>query len=214
MVSGSRRATLAAAIIAALGALVIAFAPPMGMSGPLIEWSSKLAMPVFAITAIGHIAAQAIEHMRHEGRWREQVRDNELLFHDIDLMALVKKHGTPLRLTYLPKISSQIQRAKKWFADGIAETGYTGSYSYAYCTKSSHFRFVLDEALKTASAIAAMPPMAAVANKEMVNAAFETSLDQGLIIERRIFQILAASEDKAEGMAAFIEKREGVWKGR
>jgi enoyl-CoA hydratase len=73
---------------------------------------------------------------------------------------------------------------------------------------------LLDEALKTAAAIAAMPPMAAIANKEMVNAAFETTLDQGLIVERRIFQILAASEDKAEGMAAFIEKREGQWKGR
>ena len=73
---------------------------------------------------------------------------------------------------------------------------------------------LLEEALKTAAAIAAMPPMAAIANKEMVNAAFETSLDQGLVIERRIFQILAASEDKAEGMAAFIEKRAGVWKGR
>ena len=73
---------------------------------------------------------------------------------------------------------------------------------------------LLDEALKTAAAIAAMPPMAAIANKEMVNAAFETTLDQGLIVERRIFQILAASEDKAEGMAAFIEKREGNWKGR
>ncbi len=73
---------------------------------------------------------------------------------------------------------------------------------------------LLDEALKTAAAIAAMPPMAAIANKEMVNAAFETTLDQGLVIERRIFQILAGSEDKAEGMAAFIEKREGKWKGR
>ena len=73
---------------------------------------------------------------------------------------------------------------------------------------------LLDEAMKTAAAIAAMPPMAAIANKEMVNAAFETTLDQGLIVERRIFQILAASEDKAEGMGAFIEKREGQWKGR
>ena len=54
----------------------------------------------------------------------------------------------------------------------------------------------------------------ALVGKEMVNAAFETSLDQGLIVERRIFQILAASEDKAEGMAAFVEKREGKWKGR
>ena len=48
----------------------------------------------------------------------------------------------------------------------------------------------------------------------MVNAAFESSLDQGLVMESRIFQILAASEDKAEGMAAFVEKREGQWKGR
>ncbi|GIX19270.1 MAG: enoyl-CoA hydratase-related protein [Erythrobacter cryptus] len=73
---------------------------------------------------------------------------------------------------------------------------------------------LIAEALKTAATIAAMPPMAVIANKEMVNAAFETTLDQGLIVERRIFQILAASEDKAEGMAAFIEKREGRWKGR
>ncbi len=73
---------------------------------------------------------------------------------------------------------------------------------------------LLDEAMKSAALIAGMPPMAAVANKEMVNAAFETGLDQGIIFERRLFQILTASEDKAEGMAAFIEKREGNWKGR
>ncbi|WP_324828421.1 enoyl-CoA hydratase-related protein [Qipengyuania zhejiangensis] len=73
---------------------------------------------------------------------------------------------------------------------------------------------LVEEALKTAATIASKPPMAAIANKEMVNAAFETSLDQGLIIERRIFQILTASEDKKEGMAAFIEKREGKWTGR
>jgi len=73
---------------------------------------------------------------------------------------------------------------------------------------------LIAECLKTAATIAAMPPMAAIANKEMVNAAFETTLDQGLILERRIFQILTASEDKAEGMAAFIEKRAAQWKGR
>ena len=73
---------------------------------------------------------------------------------------------------------------------------------------------LLDEAIKTATTIASMPPMALRVNKEMVNAAFETMLDQGLLHERRLFQILTASEDKAEGMAAFIEKREGQWKGR
>ncbi len=73
---------------------------------------------------------------------------------------------------------------------------------------------LVEDALKTAAEIAAMPPLAAIANKEMVNAAFETTLDQGLLIERRIFQVLTATEDKAEGMAAFIEKRPGVWTGK
>lgn len=73
---------------------------------------------------------------------------------------------------------------------------------------------LMTEAMKTATTIAGMPPLAAMANKEMVNAAFETGLAQGIRHERRLFQILAATEDKAEGMAAFVEKRAGVWKGR
>ena len=73
---------------------------------------------------------------------------------------------------------------------------------------------LIDEALKTAAAIAAMPPVAAMANKEMVNAVFETSLAQGLQFERRLFHALFATEDKAEGMTAFVDKRPGVWRGR
>jgi enoyl-CoA hydratase len=73
---------------------------------------------------------------------------------------------------------------------------------------------LLDEAMKTAEAIAGMPPLAAIMNKEMVNLAFETTLEQGLSAERRMFQVLTATEDKAEGMKAFVEKRPGQWKGR
>ena len=73
---------------------------------------------------------------------------------------------------------------------------------------------LLEEALDTARQIAAMPPLAALVVKEMVNTAFETGLRQGIISERRMFQILAATEDKGEGMTAFIEKRPGAWKGR
>ncbi len=73
---------------------------------------------------------------------------------------------------------------------------------------------LVEEAVKTATEIAAMPPLAAIANKEMVNAAFETTLEQGVLMERRIFQVLTATEDKAEGMAAFIEKRQGKWTGK
>jgi enoyl-CoA hydratase len=73
---------------------------------------------------------------------------------------------------------------------------------------------LVEDAVKTAAAIAAMPPLATMINKELVNAAFETTLDQGVILERRMFQILTATKDKAEGMKAFVEKRAGVWKGR
>ncbi len=73
---------------------------------------------------------------------------------------------------------------------------------------------LVDEAVKLAAEIAAMPPLAVIANKEAVNAAYEMTLEQGLVMERRIFQVLTATEDKVEGMGAFIEKRPGVWKGK
>jgi enoyl-CoA hydratase len=73
---------------------------------------------------------------------------------------------------------------------------------------------LLDEALKTAAQIAAMPPLAAIATKEMVNAAFEMSLSQGINFERRLFHGLFGTEDQKEGMAAFVEKRPGQWKGK
>jgi len=73
---------------------------------------------------------------------------------------------------------------------------------------------LLDEALKTAETIAGMAPLAAMATKEMVNAAFETGLAQGLLFERRLFHGLFGTEDKKEGMAAFVDKRKAKWKGR
>src|SRR5690349_18266411 len=73
---------------------------------------------------------------------------------------------------------------------------------------------LFDEALKTAEAIAGMAPLAAIATKEMVNAAFETGLAQGITFERRLFHGLFGSEDQKEGMAAFVEKRPGNWTGR
>ncbi|WP_299215160.1 arginine decarboxylase [uncultured Dokdonia sp.] len=76
------------------------------------------------------------------------LKNNTLNFHGIDLMALTAKYGTPLKFTYLPKISENINRAKGWFANAIKENDYKGSYNYCYCTKSSHFKHVLDEALK------------------------------------------------------------------
>ena len=73
---------------------------------------------------------------------------------------------------------------------------------------------LLAEALKTAETIASMAPLAAIANKEMVNAAFENGLAQGIAFERRLFHGLFGTEDQKEGMAAFVAKRPADWKGK
>ena len=73
---------------------------------------------------------------------------------------------------------------------------------------------LVEEAVKTAQAIAAMAPLAVLANKEMVNAAYETTLAQGVQFERRLFHALFGTADQKEGMAAFVEKRPGNWTGK
>lgn len=77
-----------------------------------------------------------------------KVADNELYFHNVPLMDIIKQYGTPLKISYLPKISSQIQKAKRLFNVAMAKVDYMGEYYYCYCTKSSHFSFVLEEVLK------------------------------------------------------------------
>lgn len=76
------------------------------------------------------------------------LREDRLIFHGIDLMRLIEEYGTPLKFNYLPQISNNIQRAKGWFREAMNNLGYSGTYFYSYCTKSSHFSFVLDEVLK------------------------------------------------------------------
>ncbi len=77
-----------------------------------------------------------------------EVIDNELYFYKIPLMDIIKQYGTPVKLTYLPKISEQIQKARRYFNVAMAKVDYQADYKYCYCTKSSHFSFVLEEALK------------------------------------------------------------------
>jgi arginine decarboxylase len=77
-----------------------------------------------------------------------KVVKNELLFNGVKLSDVIKEYGTPLKITYLPKISEHIQYCKKLFNDSIKKYKYNGSYTYCYCTKSSHFSFILEEVLK------------------------------------------------------------------
>jgi enoyl-CoA hydratase len=75
-------------------------------------------------------------------------------------------------------------------------------------------RELVEEALKVAQLVAEMAPLAAIANKELVNAAFESPLAQGLAYELRLLNGLCATEDKQEGTRAFIAKRRPNWTGR
>jgi len=73
---------------------------------------------------------------------------------------------------------------------------------------------LIEEAVAAAVKIAGQSPLAVMMNKELVNTAYETTLTAGVAVERRLFHSLFAFEDQKEGMAAFVEKRKPVFKGR
>lgn len=73
---------------------------------------------------------------------------------------------------------------------------------------------VLERALSLAGRIASMPPLAVMQIKEVLLAGQDAPLDTALMLERKAFQLLFASEDQKEGMRAFKEKRKPVYRGR
>ena len=75
------------------------------------------------------------------------MENNHLLFNDIPLKELIERYGTPLKLTYLPRIGEQIERARAFFRRAMQKVNYAQPYVFTYCTKSSHFLHVLEEVL-------------------------------------------------------------------
>ncbi len=73
---------------------------------------------------------------------------------------------------------------------------------------------LLSETLKLAGEIAKLSPVAVKLAKESVNNAFNSTLDEGLVFERKNFYLTFASEDQKEGMVAFVEKRMPDFKGK
>jgi enoyl-CoA hydratase len=73
---------------------------------------------------------------------------------------------------------------------------------------------LVDEAIRTAQKICEMSLPSVMMGKESVNRAFETTLDEGVRFERRLFHSLFATEDQKEGMAAFAEKRKPAFRNR
>ncbi len=76
------------------------------------------------------------------------LENGNLFFHNVSLKFIIEKYGTPLKITYLPKIGEQIKRIRNLFSKAIKTNGYKGSYKYCYCTKSCHFSFVVKETLQ------------------------------------------------------------------
>jgi arginine decarboxylase len=76
------------------------------------------------------------------------LRDGYITFHGVSLKYLIEKHGTPIRLMYLPKITDQIKKARNLFNRAIRKNNYKGKYQFCYCTKCNHFHHVISEALK------------------------------------------------------------------
>jgi len=72
----------------------------------------------------------------------------------------------------------------------------------------------MTEAMKAADTIAGMSLPSVMVAKEAVNRAFEVSLAEGVVFERRVFYALFATEDQKEGMAAFVEKRPAQFRNR
>jgi len=72
----------------------------------------------------------------------------------------------------------------------------------------------LDEAMALAATVAERPPIAARLAKQAVIAAEETALTAGLENERRLYELAMATEDRVEGMTAFLEKREPKFEGK
>ena len=73
---------------------------------------------------------------------------------------------------------------------------------------------LIEEAMASAQKIAAKSALSVMAIKESVNRSYETTLNEGLLFERRLFNALFATEDQKEGMAAFVEKRDPQFRDR
>lgn len=88
------------------------------------------------------------------------------------------------------------------------------AFAMGLCSELLPDKEVQEAALKMASQIAAMPPIAIAQIKEVLLAGQDIPLDAAIMLERKAFQLLFDTEDQKEGMNAFIEKRKPLYKGR
>jgi len=91
---------------------------------------------------------ELIEQTYHFPQEGFELREGQLSFHGLAIRNLIEKYGTPFRLTYLPQIGEQINKARQLFHAAMEAASYRGKYHYCYCTKCCHFQHVVRETLK------------------------------------------------------------------
>ena len=76
-----------------------------------------------------------------------RVEDDYLKFNEVPLKYMIETFGTPFKMTYLPKVNEHINKSRMMFQKAFQEHDYDGEYVYTYCTKSSHFSYILNRVL-------------------------------------------------------------------
>ncbi len=127
---------------------------------------------------------------------------------EINLGVVAGIGGTQRLTRFVGKSKSMEMHLTGRFMDA-AEAERSGLVSRVFPVKN-----LMEEAMATAAKIAEKSPLTAMAVKEAVNRSYETTLREGVLFERRLFHALFATEDQAEGMAAFSEKRTPKFRGK
>lgn len=148
---------------------------------------------------------------------------HELVMHcDMVIASETAKFGQPeINIGVIPGAGGT-QRLPRTVSKNVAmEMVLTGdfidaqrAYEIGLANKVVPVELYLKEALEMAKKIAAKSPIAVRMGKEAVLQSYQSSLDDGLMFERKNFYMCFASEDQKEGMAAFVEKRKATFKGR
>ena len=127
---------------------------------------------------------------------------------EINLGVIAGLGGTQRLTRFVGKSKSMDMHLTGRFMDA-AEAERCGLVSRVVPAKA-----LIDEARKTAIKISEKSALTVMAVKEAVNRAYESTLREGLLFERRLFHSLFATEDQKEGMAAFLEKRQPQFRDR
>ena len=106
-----------------------------------------------------------------------------------------------------------VYKAMRWLLTGDMLDAAT-AHDIGIVSEVTPDTAVLDHALDLAAKIAALPPLAVAASKEVVALGADAPLSTALALERKAFQLLFATEDRMEGINAFLEKRAPAFKGR